>query len=171
MKHFLLSMFILISNCIHSSENIYENALNYFIKKINDGVGMNYTQYTSDSILRFEQNDIFLEKNFSEYVQGYKIIKLESVKKYIDTCSNPCLTIFTIDKIDYCETCDAPFLISIKEYNIIKKENKFSFCNWTLYDICYTYNCRKKKFKYKKMGAYGSIEMSLKELEKKGWID
>lgn len=123
----------------------------------------------------FEYNSIFERGNIPSIIKGCNVTSEKSIKEYLNKCKNGFVTIYTIEKINFCETCIDPFSIKIKEWNIIKEDgNKFTFTQSRICTVSYTYNCKKKRFKYKLIdyneGDWGPSHDE-QEARWKGWID
>ena len=166
MKHLFFILVLAFSQFAYSSESIYEDAIKHFIKK-------SPTSYNNNLV--FEYNSIFERGNIPSIIKGCNVTSEKSIKEYLNKCKNGFVTIYTIEKINFCETCIDPFSIKIKEWNIIKEDgNKFTFTQSRICTVSYTYNCKKKRFKYKLIdyneGDWGPSHDE-QEARWKGWID
>ena len=181
MKYIVVGLLLIMCQYIFSGENIYDDAISHFIEEIIESQEMSHLEKDTlmhDSIyhhvLLFESNEMFEQKVISNFTRGFKIDKLEpyEVKKYLDTCRNGRMTIFTVEKIDYCERCDAHFFVRIIEFTIIKyREGRYSI-DFNGYNIHYVYNCESGKFNYKYcVCGSGSQFRAAKIARRKGWID
>lgn len=166
-------IFLLFSCYIFSSESIFSDAMNHFIEEIINRDGSSHFEKESDStyrqILLFEDNNIFLKENIPEVIQGYKIVKLKSVREYLDTCSNQVVTIYTIDKLNYCNTCEAQFYVAFGEYYAIKSNSKIWIDTGYEHQVSYTYNTRKGELNYSycSSGFYNNLHEMVR---RNGWI-
>lgn len=181
MKYIVVGLLLIMCQCVFPEENIYNDAINHFIEEIIESQEKSHLEKDSlrhDSIyhhvLLFESNEMFQSKAMSDFIRGFKIDKLEpyEVKKYLDTCKNGRMSIFTVEKIDYCERCNARFFVEIKEFILIKyKDGKYSI-DFNGYSIHYVYNCENGKFNYKYcVCGSGSPFRAAKIARRKGWID
>ena len=169
-KFFLL--LLMVSQFAYSSESIYEDAIKrLIIKKTNRSAACDSSYHN----LAFEYNLIFEGGDIPSNILGHNIIVLKSIKEYLNKCENGSIKIYTIEKIDFCETCIDPFSVKIKVWNIIKDEgNKFTFTQSHIYAVSYTYNCKRKKFKYKSIDYYESDWNPFHDMQEarwKGWIN
>lgn len=152
MKVNSLILFLIFPCCVFSSESIFKDAISHFIDDIINSQESSHLAMEDDSIyhhvLLFEDNNIFLDESIPEVIQGYKIIKLNSIKEYLDSCSNQVVTIFTIDKLNYCNICEAQFYVAFGEYYAVKNNSKIWFDSGYEHQVCYTYNKKKRKLNY-----------------------
>ena len=175
MKQLILIFVLVTSQLAYSSESIYGDAIKHLIKQRISGV--DYIQ-TKDSLyhhkLVFEHNSIFEDENVPSNILGYNIISEKSIKDYINKSGNGLIIVFTIEKIDFCETCTAPFSVAITEWHIIKKDNnKYVFMDSYFYAVSYLYNCKTKTFQYRYINYAGTLGpyYDKQEARRKGWID
>lgn len=155
----------MLSQFAYSSESIYEDAIKHFIKKKNT---------RNDNNLVFEYNSIFERGDIPSNIEECNITSVKLIKEYLNKCKNGSVTIYTVEKIDFCETCIAPFSIEIKEWHIRKDDNEIIFLQSHFYAVSYTYNCKRKKFKYKSIDYYENDwgpSHDEQEARWKGWID
>ena len=161
MKQLILIFVLVTSQLAYSSESIYGDAIKHLIKQSISS--SDYIQ-TKDSLyhykLVFEHNSIFEDENIPSNILGYNIISEKSIKEYINKSKKGLIIVFTIEKIDFCETCTVPFYIRINEWHIIKKDNnEFAVSYYSAWSVCYLYNCKTRTFKYRYIdggGSYGS---------------
>ncbi|MBO4529420.1 MAG: hypothetical protein J5767_02145 [Paludibacteraceae bacterium] len=178
MKHLILIFVLVTSQFAYSSESIYGDAIKHLIQK--SVTEYDYLQIKDghDSLyhhkLVFEHNSIFEDENIPSNILEYNIISENSIKEYINKSKKGLIIVFTIEKIDFCETCTVPFYIRINEWHIIKKDNnELAVSYYSAWSVCYLYNCKTRTFKYRYIdggGSYGSYYAE-QEARRKGWID
>lgn len=175
MKYLVWIIFLITVQNVFPSGNIYEDALNHFIEHTINDQERGRLNIGKDSIYKhmliFESNDV-IEENIPNVVSGYEIRKIRYIKDYLDTTLIDVVKIFTLDMMDYCNTCDAPFAIVFCEYTAVKRDSAFVWRNRDTHAVSYRYDCKKRNlyFKYCSCSTLDSYYVK-QVVKKKGWID
>lgn len=150
MKYLFVVISLLIFPKTFSAEDIYEDAITHLIEDVIEYQESSFSEANRDSIyhfsLFFESNEIFEENDIPSTICGYQIVKMrmDEFKTYLDTCSKRRGVIFSIERMNYCKTCDAKFSVSIVACHMDYRNIKL-----LLHEARYDYNFKKNTMKYR----------------------
>ena len=156
----LIFFLFCIPHFVYSSETIYEETINHLVKEIVEKEELYNVENERDSIYNYAivigtvdnllQRRSSISRKISELIEKHKIVVLEGneLANHIDTCKNEMQRIFVMEKLDYCESCRAPFSIRFVECFLNKIDHDVILSYHLVHDFCYTYNCELHKLEY-----------------------
>lgn len=145
---------------VFSAENIYEDAIAHFIEDVIEHQELSFSEGNRDSIyhfsLFFESSEIFETNNIPSTICGYKIVqmRMDDFKTYLDTCSRRRGVIFSIERMNFCKTCDAKFSVLI-----VACHADYRDVDLLLHEVRYDYKCKRNTFKYRYCASGGASHL------------